>query len=202
MKILNIAAGKMKPLYFPGDEKTQGSHRIVNVDTSYFAHVSPSIVESEIEERIPLIVNGREWYCNCDIFEFMDRIKITFDRVVIYRFLEHVTFTQVNYFIYLISTVLKEGGIVDIIVPNYITLAEMISTEDIEADPYFEASNILLTTELLNEPSCPHASIWTPKRAKYFFELEGRFTVSNDEIYPQFSFDGRDIYLRFLARRI
>ena len=64
----------------------------------------------------------------------------------------------------------------------------------------FEAHNITLTTELLNEPSCPHASIWTPDRAYYFFGLEGRFEIS--VYHTNYEFDGRDIYLRFLARRI
>ncbi len=64
----------------------------------------------------------------------------------------------------------------------------------------FEADNILLTTELLNEPSCPHASIWTAKRARYFFHLEKRFQISH--IDEKFEFDGRDIYLRFQAVRL
>ena len=64
----------------------------------------------------------------------------------------------------------------------------------------FQAHNILLTTELLNEPSCPHASIWTPERARYFFELEGRFNVTY--MVNNFLFDGRQIYMRFMAERI
>jgi hypothetical protein len=42
--------------------------------------------------------------------------------------------------------------------------------------------------------------LWSPLRAKYYFELEGRFVVENIE--PKFLFDGRDIYMRFKARRI
>jgi hypothetical protein len=64
----------------------------------------------------------------------------------------------------------------------------------------FPEHNILLTTELLNEPSCPHASIWTRNRAKYFFSLEGRFEVPHT--WDSVKFDGRDIYLRFKANRI
>ena len=66
--------------------------------------------------------------------------------------------------------------------------------------PAFEEHNILVTTELLNEPSCPHASIWTVDRAYHFFEMEGRFKVDN--VIPNFKFENRDIYLRFQARRI
>jgi hypothetical protein len=57
-----------------------------------------------------------------------------------------------------------------------------------------------LTTELLNEPSCPHASIWTEWRAHHLFTLEGRFKIK--DIQKNFKFDDRDIYLRFIAERI
>lgn len=202
MKILNIAAGKQKPLYLPGDVKISGSHRIVNIDTSYFIDAQPSTIEVEIEDNIPLSENGKNWYCHYDVVKFMEQTKIMFDRVVIYRFLEHVTFTQVPYFIYLVSTIIKSGGIVDIIVPDYSILAKMILNENpFSTRENFEASNILLTTELVNEPSCPHASIWTDLRAKYFWELEGRFDVQAEDIFRGFQFDGRDIYLRFFARR-
>jgi hypothetical protein len=112
-----------------------------------------------------------------------------------------VSFTQVLYFIYLVSTCIRVGGIVDIIVPNYHTLADML-LQDTTDDPEFEERNILLTTELLNEPSCPHASIWTPQRASYFFEYEGRFKVLEDKLDPHFVYDGRNIYLRFQAERV
>ena len=201
MKILNIAAGKLKPLEIPTDTDFEKKYpkRIVNIDTTYYNYISPSKIENEIETRLRL-GETKDWFCNEDIFKFMEHTRTIFDRVVIYRFLEHVSFTQVNYFIYLVSTVIKSGGIVDIIVPNYAELARMILEEKI--DKNFESSNILLTTELLNEPSCPHASIWTPERAKYFWEMEKRFSVDLDEIFPYFPFDGRDIYMRFLVRRV
>jgi hypothetical protein len=96
---------------------------------------------------------------------------------------------------------MEESGKVDIIVPNYNTLADMILNESVSS-PDFEKDNILLTTELLNEPSCPHASIWTPERATYFWEFEGRFEVKPETVDPHFVFDGRNIYLRFQAERI
>jgi len=140
-----------------------------------------------------------EYYCKEDAFEFMERTSLIFDRLCAYRFLEHVPMDRVLYFIYLLSTVVKKGGLVDIIVPNYMTLADMILNENVN-DSEFEAHNIILTTELVNEPGCPHASIWTKDRAIKFFQLEGRFNVK--EIDENFVFDGRDIYLRILAERI
>lgn len=206
MKILNIAAGKFDPLSL----SVMTPRYILNVDTSYFSKSIPESIEHNIEEwgKDPDRISNQS-YLNMDAFEFMERTRIMFDRVVIYRFLEHISFTQVDYFIYLVSTVLKQAGIVDIIVPNYDLLALKILDEqsNIEGEHFgayddFEGYNTELTTELLNEPSCPHASIWTPYRAKKFWEREKRFIVDTEEIDSHFPFDGRNIYMRFYARRL
>jgi len=89
----------------------------------------------------------------------------------------------------------------DVIVPNYEVLAAMIRDEDVNSSN-FERNNILLTTELLNQPSDPHASIWSPQRAKYFWEFENRFKIYSDLVCPNFKYDGRDIYLRFHVKRV
>jgi len=199
MKILNIAAGKFEPL--PMGENIMFPKFIVNVDTSYFSKRDPGLVEQGIMEweKDPDAITTQE-YINMDVFEFMERTRIRFEQASIYRFLEHVSFTQVEYFIYLVSTCLEKGANVDVIVPNYTLLAAMILNENMYSSRNFNAHNILLTTELLNEPSCPHASIWTPERMKYFWEMEGRFKVVSQD--PKFSFDGRDIYLRSIIERI
>lgn len=198
MLILNLAAGKLKPLL---DSRTLvAPHLVVNVDTSYYSYMEIELLEDTIE-----LVKQRghsetfEYYCNEDAFTFMERTKFIFDHVCLYRFLEHVPFEKVPYFIYLLSTITESGTVVDVIVPNYNTLAKMILAEDVE-NPSFEKQNILLTTELLNEPGCPHASIWTRERAIKFFELEDRFHVIDTDAH--YEFDGRNIYLRIKARRI
>jgi hypothetical protein len=203
MLILNLAAGKFHPLPMDEDNILMPRYTL-NVDTSYFTENTPNMVEDDIiswlgdEDRLTKSVA-----LNMDVFEFMERTRVKFDRVVIYRFLEHVSFTQVEYFIYLVSTVLKERGFVDVIVPNYEQLAELLLSEPNHHDNpvfNFEAHNILLTTELLNEPSCPHASIWTPHRMNRFWQLEGRFRVAKQN--PAFKFDDRDIYLRSIMERL
>jgi len=188
--ILNIAAGKMLPI-----DQLNKNDILVNLDLEYFNstdaadvekyHRSKSIVKENDEK--PLII-----YTNHDIYE-------EFDKIVIYRFLEHVPKVKVLYFIYKLSEILKIGGEVDIIVPDYKALAKRILNEDVSA-PNFEAEDIITTFELLNEDYSPHLSVWTKDRAKYFFELEGRFEVT--EINENYDFDGRDIYLRFKAERI
>jgi hypothetical protein len=208
MKILNIAAGKFDPL----DISPSIPSFVLNIDTSYFSDSMSKNIEQYIEswEKNPEYNRrSQKEYLSMDIFEFMERTRLIFDRVVIYRFLEHVSFTQVDYFIYLVSTILKKDGLVDIIVPNYDWLAKMILNEPENIDrgcfgPYddFTGWNTQLTTELLNEPSCPHASIWTPYRAKKFWEREKRFIVEPKTIKETFQFDGRNIYLRFFAKRV
>lgn len=192
MKILNIAAGKFLPLDLPEKDP----YILVNLDTMYYTADTPEDVEDLVLNWDT--VSSRILYCNVDAFEFMERTRIIFDRVCIYRFLEHVPMDKVLYFIYLLSTVVRISGTVDIIVPNYAILANMILKEDV-TNQNFEAHNIELTTELLNDPSCPHASIWTVDRAKYFFYLEERFLM--DDYVSHYDFDGRNIYLRFWLKR-
>lgn len=190
--ILNLAAGKFQPI------DISLIHRfLVNVDTMYYDFEPPDVIEHMWTNW------GRTKditiCCNEDVFTFMERTKMLFDQVCIYRFLEHVSMDKVLYFIYLVSTVTKPGSLVDIIVPNYAILAELILREH-PTHPNFEKQNVELTTELLNEPSCPHASIWTDHRAKYFWEFEKRFKIV--DICNHYDFDGRNIYLRFWAERI
>lgn len=191
--ILNIAAGKFQPISL----HSESPYFLVNLDKMYYQYDKPEDIETAFSDWTKTI--DRTFYCNEDAFEFMERTKLQFDKVHIYRFLEHVSFVQLEYFIYLLSTITKLNGDITVIVPNYTILAEMILNDN----PYhqkFAAQNITLTTELLNEPSDPHASIWTVDRAKYFFELENRFKVI--DINPVYTFDGRDIYMKFIAKRI
>ncbi len=195
--ILNIGAGKVDPLIL----QKMDSYFLVNLDIMYEECFKRTVIENR--QKIWETCGSQlceTYLCNEGWEEFLSKYRLTFDRIVLYRFLEHIRMTQVLFFIYSMSTVLKVGGYVEVIVPNYEELAKRILQEDPEKTVGFEGVNILNTTELLNEPEDPHASIWTPKRAKYFFELEGRFEVYS--IAETCKFDGRDIYMWFLARRI
>jgi predicted SAM-dependent methyltransferase len=199
MFILNVAAGKILPI-----AELSWNDFLVNLDLNYFHSTPPGEVEKLHREHVlkcgkSSYMQPVTYYCNHDVYSFLENYTELFDQVVMYRFLEHVPKAKLLYFLYILSTSMKIGGTLDIIVPDYRQLAARIINEDVKA-PDFEAQDIITTFELLNEPYCPHASVWTPDRAKYFFELEGRFEVTS--IHQKWEFDGRDIYLRFTAERI
>lgn len=193
--ILNVAAGKIDKI------ETEKPTFLVNVDTMYYDVSPPEIIENVYKKwNRNQTANSVRLYSDTSIFEFMERTKLRFDIVKCFRFLEHVERDKILYFIYLLSSVTKVGGYVDVIVPNYRLLAKMLLHED-PYDKNFEKQNIILSTEMLNEKADPHCSVWTIERAKYFFELEGRFKI-RDDYDTNHKFDGRDIYLRFKAERI
>lgn len=194
--ILNVAAGRFLPLDLDGF----WPHHLVNVDWMY-SHGVDSMRDIEGRYSCWTTTEGRSdtTYCKIDIWEFLESFSQRFDHITIYRFMEHVERSKLDYFIYLLSGVLKVGGYVDCIVPNYEILANMLIGERVGKEGW-DAHDIILTTELLNEPPDSHASVWTPDRAKYYFEKEKRFEIIS--MTPRFKFDGRDIYMRFFARRV
>lgn len=199
--ILNLGAGKIRPLFMT--EESFHPLFLVNLDRGTYIEDSPSEImdwhrtfkKKELTDEKAF----EEWYINEDAFEFMERYSIPFDHICMYRFLEHIPKEKVLYFIYLISTILKVGGTIDIIVPDYRTLAERIIGEN-PRDPDFDKEDIITTYELLNDPNNPHASIWTHDRLIHFFEFEGRFEVGDIDF--NYEFDGRDIYLRCKVTRV
>jgi len=196
---LNIAAGKIYPIGFEDD----GKNLLIQLDKMYWSINPVDAIEQNHEKWLRGLPIQNITNTNTDAFEFLGNYKYAFDYISSYRFLEHITKPDVQGFIYLLSTALKMGGTLDIIVPNYETLADIILNETITEDtPHveWERHDTLLTYELLNEPSMPHASIWTPQRIKYFFGLEERFKIVS--IDPDYVFDGRDIYIRAIMERI
>ena len=201
--VLNIAAGKFTAQSWEGRRLVKDLPTLeILLDSNYNSEVNCSNIETFAMQWMNSgVLSDTFIKCKADIYEFLEKTILSFNHVCMYRFLEHVPFDRLLYFIYLISTVTRPDSYVDVIVPNYKVLGDLLIKDSPYSDKNFEANNILLTTELVNEPSCPHASIWTPERAKYFFELEGRFTVDYNDVLPTYKFDGRDIYMRFLAKR-
>jgi len=199
--LLNLGAGKIIPKELI---EKKDSYVLINVDKNYFSETPTDRIDDFClyvrKNGMPSNENSQQnLYSKSDVFEFLQRNRIFFDEIYLCRFLEHIPRTKIIYFIYLLSISIKKGGSVKVIVPNYETLAKRILEEQVTSIG-FDREDIITTTELLNEPSDPHASIWTSQRAKHFFEYESRFEVKiNNE---NFSFDGRDIYLKFEAIRV
>jgi len=158
--ILNIGAGKIKPLYI---ENLTQKYFLIQLDPMYHSYVEMSLTEKyhniwrhETKEQSE-VVKVKE-----KAFDFLGSYCYQFDHIACYRYLEHVTKPEIQTFLYLMSTALKVGGTLDIIVPNYEILADMILNEKIDEDTKhaeWERHDTQLTYELLNEPSMPHASI-------------------------------------------
>ena len=197
--ILNLGSGKIKPL---GIEENQ-PYFLVNLDNGYYGGAEPSVVQYLYYQWLePDIISpkpNKVIFVKEDAFTFLEKYPLLFDKIVIYGFLEHIPKRDVLYFIYLLACNLKEGGEVDCIVPDYEALAHMILSEEVFSKD-FEQRDIIISTELLNEVSSPHASIWTKDRIKKFFELEQRFKAG--KIITSFNFDGRDIYIRAIIERV
>jgi len=192
--ILNVCGGKIFP-----DRSKYNSSFLLNIDQMYFINNPISDILSCHNNFLHNKRDNYTFFLNHDIYDFLERYELKFDLVLIYRFMEHVPLSKLLYFIYLLSTVVEKNGKVDIIVPDASNLAKRILEEKVNSKN-FQAEDIITTTEMLNEPPNPHSSLWTIQRAKYYFELEGRFVVDNFE--TPFEFDGRNIYLKFIARRV
>lgn len=219
LKVLRLGAGKVnekedkKILY----EILTNARRFL-MDNTVFLNIDSSYFSSEIDEekrlsKVENIIESKllqgvsfppqddyEFFVKYDMFKFMEKTRSKFDIVFLNRILEHVGMDQVLYFIYLLSTItIKEHSVISVIVPDYAELARRLLKENVQ-EKGFHQDNILLTTEMLNERSDPHASIWTPERIKYFFEYEGRFHVPN--VNRNFEYDGRNIYIQAFIMRV
>lgn len=190
--ILNLAGGKIPPLT---DILTNFSN-VINLDISYEDYYT--FIEIEKLHQRNTFGDGKVYYLKHDAFDFLERTLINFDAICVYRFLEHVSKNNIQYFIYLLSNCTKVGGFVDIIVPDAKILAKMLLEENVD-NPRWESDDLLITYELVADQPSPHLSIWTKDRLIKLFEREGNFsTISVEE---NFTFDGRNIYIRYKAVR-
>lgn len=200
--ILNIGAGKKDSISEHFNYTSDMDCFMVDIDKSYFDSQCPIHIESTHSKWLSNKDLKNRLIClnsNLDIFEFLERYKYKFSVITMYRFFEHISRDKLLYFIYLLSTSIEVGGIVDVICPDYQLLAQHILNED-PYDEDFEKHDIVVSTELFNEVSDPHQNITTPDRLKKLFEFEGRFKL--DEEFKPYLFDGRRIYFRSLFKRI
>ena len=195
-RVLNLGAGsEFLPSNLRSFLDSYEDLQIICVDLSYG---SPNALELEVPKYVKLVSK--------DIVTYLQQTTIKFDYVICYRVLEHISFRELDFLLYLISKVCNNNAILDIIVPNHIELYKklMYLDENFErlSPLEFMRTYITLTTEIYPHDGSPldmHKSIWTPSLIRYYVELENHFQVQS--IDPHFSFDNKDIYLRCIAQR-
>jgi len=136
-----------------------------------------------------------------NIFKFLEaHTQQDFDKVIAKRILEHISPEKIGYLLYLIACVTVPGGSIEIVVPDFVKVINDLDRYDPMTDPAQDFNRIMVQaqTEIFNEPSDPHRSIWTSKLAKYYLEIEHyweNITIEGATI------DNRDWYLYVNATR-
>lgn len=137
-----------------------------------------------------------------DIFEFLEKYSEK-DICEIYaqRIFEHIPIDRIHYLLYLLYSVSKPGATLFITVPDFEKVMQKVTLMDAEKQTaqQFSRDLICVTTEMFNEPSDPHRSVWTPNLAKYYIELEKYWKISQIQYV---SLDGRDWYMQIEAHKI
>lgn len=190
--ILDLAGGSIFPEFPEILRDVIDTRVIVHIDKSYSTPVDYTDLANLLESR-QLV----DLYTKDDVWNFLQNFIRQFDMISCYRFLEHVPVDKVLTFIYLMRTKVKTGGYCDVIVPNWNDLRQI----DIDAEDELMTKDYLTVVyELCNFPGDPHASVFTPKKLKKFFELEGGW--EHIKTYEKYNFAGRDIYFRSVFKAI
>ena len=140
-----------------------------------------------------------------EISSFLENyVGVPFDIVKVYRVFEHVHYDQISYYLYLIYKVMKPGGTIEIIVPNFLQVFEKLQHFENNfhslTPSEFNNTMIMLHTEIFNEINDPHQSIWTPALAEYYLTLEGYYEVKN--LQENVILDNRDWYFKVTAKTV
>lgn len=124
-----------------------------------------------------------------------------FDDVQAKRVFEHIPYTEILYVLYLIYTVTRLGGILNIVVPDYnMVLGEIQAAEPkMVSATTFNRTMVWCHTEIFNEPNDPHRSIWTKNLAEYYIELEGYWKLDKLEYV---TIDNRSWYMDITAVKV
>jgi len=192
-------------------------HSVVELSNYDEFEINEQIFFERGDKQVQISVSGE------NIFSFLENYKVrNISYIVANRVFEHIPREKMFYLLYLLKDVSVGGAVLSIVVPNFIGIFEKLSqlnkallstcSEEksgaiqdsfesckstfLEKVSKFEKALIDIHTEIFNEPSDPHRSVWTPGLAKYYLELEQYWEVVNiDELI----LDNRDWYLKILA---
>ena len=188
MKILDLGSGRDWTLMINDARFTKSDHI--------------TIVDRSIPTNIGLKANNNaliDIHC-MDIFEFLEKYSNRdFDRIHSRRFFEHLTESEILYTLYLLYEISKKGTILDIVVPDFNKVSNVVKSLDPKnmSVVEFNKNMISVITEIYNTENDPHKSIWTEQLGKYYIELESYWNIIS--VTKNISISNRDWYLHFRA---
>jgi hypothetical protein len=144
-------------------------------------------------------------FCNLDIFEFMDSFKFKFNYIEANRIFEHMSYVsgEIGRLIEACNVLSTEDATLEIIVPNAISISEMLLDLEKKGSDFSHAEYLnrvlIINTELQNCSPDFHASTLTPRMSKVYIESEGTWNI--DKIDEKVSFMNRDIYMKILCSK-
>ena len=138
----------------------------------------------------------------CGIIEYLEGYnRKDIDSVVAQRVFEHFDYKDLPYLLYSIWLICRPEATLSITVPDFNLVSEEVKTLNAEKMKAQVFNNMMIQchTEVFNEPSDPHRSIWTKNLAEYYLTLEDYWSVNSID---HMTLDGRPWYLYILATAI
>jgi hypothetical protein len=181
---------------------------IIHVDRCYSKGHHQTI--SEVENVAVKFLKSQDiqsmvTFVGCDIFEFMDNFKYRVNHIEAYRIFEHMEYLsgEVGRLLEACNMLTVEDGTLDIIVPNSISIAEMILKYEKSASNMNHAERLnyklIINSENQNGKFDPHASTWTPRLAREYIESEATWVI--DWIKDSIMYENRDIYMEIFCSK-
>lgn len=207
---LDIGAGKYNTELMTPDPND--SWCVVHIDRCYEGTFGKTITEvaEHVLDYLKITENPNDSYpcnekgkiyhifCKCDVFEFMDNFPIkAFDAINCNRMFEHLEYCggEVGRMLEACNAISKYDATLEFVVPNAEILADMVLNKE-ELTPN---DIMVLNTEFCNGKFDPHASIWTPRLAKYYIDQEDTWKITS--IVKRYPFAGRDIYMKVFCKK-
>ena len=188
MKILDLGSGRDWTLMINDERFTESDH-ITIVDRSI-----PSNMGLKTKNGATIHIYGK------DVFNFLEEYpNRDFDRIHSRRFFEHLTESEISYLIYLLYEVSKKETLLDIIVPDFDKVSNVVKSLDPNNMSVIEFNKNMVSviTEIYNTENDPHKSIWNEQLGRYYIELESYWKVV--DINKNINISNRDWYLHFRA---
>lgn len=135
-----------------------------------------------------------------DIISFLKEYSgPNFDFVFSERCLEHISYNELHYLFYLLYTKCEDDACMEIVVPNFDHISGIVLDMDSKTDKAqeFQRNLIIAHTEVFNDETDPHRSIWNEPLAHYYMETEKYWQILKLE--ENFEIDNRNCYMSIIA---